>query len=164
MTSSAFFSFSMSRNRIKWCCLRENSSCGVLDINNSTKITAKSDSPFGTKNYHCWGTCSFCWWRYLAEDPSKHSERLDKADELAVCSLWFSTCASWTEGGNTQKLWPRLKGNMERKHKRPTAAAKLLLYMSQWLKITFPKKKLILRVLPKRRRKENSYSMWCLLE
>lgn len=153
MISSALFSVSMSRNRIKQCCLRENCSCGVLDINNSTKITAKNDSPFGTKNYHCWGTCCFCWWGYLAKDPKKHGWWLDGADRLAICSLWFPSCASLTEGGNTWKLWPRLKGKVEIKNKRPTAAAKLLLYMSQWLKITFPKKKLIFRVLPKRCRK-----------
>lgn len=154
MISSALFSVSMSTNRIKQCCLRENCSCGVLDINNSTKITAKKkDSLFGTKDYQCWDTCSFCWWGYLAKDPNKHSEWLDEADQLTVCSLWFPTCASLMEGGNIWKFWPRLKGNMERKNKRPTAAAKLLLYMSQWLKITFPKKKLILSILSKRCRK-----------
>lgn len=37
MISSALFSVSVSRDRIKQSCLRENCSCGVLDINNSTK-------------------------------------------------------------------------------------------------------------------------------
>jgi len=98
-----FLSVSMSTSRIKQPCHRENSFCGVLDINNVTKNTANW---FTIWYCHIWGSGSFCWWEYPAKDPNILNDQTETGSQSVQCD--FLPVPFW-QTGNEMKFWPKWK-------------------------------------------------------